>query len=79
MTNQVDRHGSDPQFDDTGSEPSEHLRLLLTVPAVARALSVSKTTVYELFSEGELPIVRIGRSSRVRITDLEDYVGRLTG
>ncbi len=38
---------------------------LLRVPEVARILSLSRSQVYKLIEQG-LPVVRIGRSVRVR-------------
>lgn len=50
---------------------------LLRVEEVAQSLSVSRTQVYALIGQGDLPSVSIGRSRRVRRVDLEEYVERL--
>jgi excisionase family DNA binding protein len=47
---------------------------LLTVAEVAEMLRVSTMTVYRLIRTGELPAVRVGRSYRVKKTDLERYL-----
>lgn len=49
---------------------------VLTVQQVAAELGVSKMTVYRLTASGELPSVRIGRSIRVRVPDLDAYLSR---
>lgn len=47
---------------------------VLTVHAIAADLGVSKMTVYRLIHSGELRAMRIGRSFRVRESDLRDYL-----
>lgn len=47
---------------------------LLTAGEVADLLRVSTMTVYRLIRGGELPAVRVGRSYRVRQTDLDGYL-----
>ena len=50
----------------------------LTVSEVAGALRVSNMTVYRLISAGELPAVRVGRSVRLRVDEVDEYLsGRL--
>jgi excisionase family DNA binding protein len=49
---------------------------LVTLPAAARLLGVSRSKLYELVAAGELPTVRIGRSRRVAVSDLEVFVRR---
>jgi len=46
----------------------------LTVAEVATMMRVSKMTVYRLLHNGELPAVRVGRSFRVRETDVHEYL-----
>ncbi|MGC8472586.1 MAG: helix-turn-helix domain-containing protein [Acidimicrobiales bacterium] len=36
-----------------------------------------RSTVYVLMASGELPSVKVGRSRRLRIADVEEYVERL--
>ncbi|MFP5488937.1 MAG: helix-turn-helix domain-containing protein, partial [Acidimicrobiia bacterium] len=50
--------------------------LLLTVADVARMLAIGKTAVYHLIWSGELTPVRIGRSVRFAVADLETFVTR---
>lgn len=47
---------------------------LLTVAEVASALRVSTMTVYRLLDRGELPRLRVGRSYRIRTSDLDAYL-----
>jgi excisionase family DNA binding protein len=46
----------------------------LTVQEVAGMLRVSSMTVYRLIKAGDLPAVRVGRSFRVRDTDVDAYL-----
>jgi excisionase family DNA binding protein len=46
----------------------------LTVQEVADMLRVSSMTVYRLIKAGDLPAVRVGRSFRVRDTDVDAYL-----
>jgi excisionase family DNA binding protein len=48
--------------------------VLLTVPQVAQALQVNRNKVWALVGSGELPSVRIGRSVRVPVSALEEWV-----
>ena len=47
---------------------------LMTVAEVARAMRVSKMTVYRLVHAGDLPAVRVGRSYRVDENAVRDYL-----
>jgi excisionase family DNA binding protein len=47
---------------------------LLTMPQVAQVLNVPEYTARELGRRGELPIVRIGRSVRVRSSTLQAFI-----
>jgi excisionase family DNA binding protein len=47
---------------------------LMTVAEVARAMRVSKMTVYRLVHAGELPAVRVGRSYRVNEHAVREYL-----
>lgn len=54
-----------------GAEPAE---VLLTVPEVAARLRVCERTVRRLLSRGELPFIPIGRSIRVKPSELAAYL-----
>lgn len=51
---------------------------LLTAAEVADQLRVSTMTIYRLIRRGELPAVRVGRTYRVRATDLDAYLAAQT-
>ncbi|MGW0612673.1 helix-turn-helix domain-containing protein [Streptomyces sp. NPDC002788] len=52
-------------------------RLLYKPEEAAEALSIGRSTVYELMAEGALRYVMRGRSRRIRRRDLEAYVDNL--
>ena len=47
---------------------------LLRGEEVAEILGVSKAYAYRLMASGGLPIVKLGRSVRVRATDLDTFI-----
>jgi excisionase family DNA binding protein len=54
-------------------------RALLTVPEVAVMLGCGRTLVYELIGSRQLPIVKIGRLTRVPVDAVDEFVrGRVT-
>ena len=55
----------------------EPRRLLVLPEEAAVMLAVSRSTVYVLMASGDLPSVKIGKSRRLRIEDVEAYVERL--
>jgi excisionase family DNA binding protein len=50
--------------------------LLLTIVEAARVLSIGRTTMYELVAAGAIEVVHIGRSARVPVAALAEYVDR---
>ena len=60
-----------PRF-GAADDPQVRGRLLLRINEAADVLGIGRTTVYELVANGELPVVRIGRSVR-------DQASRLGG
>ncbi len=50
---------------------------LLTVEGAAEALSVHRSTVYELLNSGKLASVKIGRLRRVPVAALDAYIEQL--
>lgn len=65
---------------DTAALAHRHLHsapLLLTVVEAARLLGVGRSTAYELLASGELESVHIGRSRRVPVVAVENYVESL--
>ncbi len=49
---------------------------LATVKEMAAYLGVSRSKVYQLMDQGELPYVKLGRSRRIRWLDAEALVLR---
>lgn len=52
-------------------------KLLLNIRETCEALSLGRTTLFELMHRGDLTPVRIGRAVRFRVQDLERYVEQL--
>lgn len=51
---------------------------LLTVVEAARELGTSRSKLYELLADGELSSVRIGRTRRIAVAELEAFVAAHT-
>jgi excisionase family DNA binding protein len=49
-------------------------KLLLTITEACQVLAISRSKLYDLLNSGHLPSVHIGRSRRIRMTDLEEFV-----
>jgi excisionase family DNA binding protein len=47
---------------------------LLSIPEVARTLSIGRTKVYDLINKEGLPAVRVGSMKRVSVIDLQKWV-----
>ncbi len=61
---------------DVAFDPMEALndRLLLKVERVAQALDLSRSQVAEMIATGELPSIKIGRSRRVPVAALRQWI-----
>lgn len=60
-------------------EPSmqpQQPQILLTYDQAARALAFSKSKLYTLVGLGEIPHVKIGKSTRFRPADLQAYADK---
>ncbi len=53
--------------------------LLLTTEEAARQLSISRSSLYELLLTGQVVSIKIGRSRRVPLDALTDYIDRKRG
>jgi excisionase family DNA binding protein len=53
--------------------------LLLTIPQVAKLLSLGRTKVYELIDREQLPVVRFGRAVRVSPAALQRWLEQREG
>jgi excisionase family DNA binding protein len=51
-------------------------RTLLTVPEVAAMLGCGRTLVYDLIGARELPVVKVGRLTRVPVAAVDAFVSR---
>ena len=51
--------------------------VLVTVEEAARRLSIGRTATYMLVLRGELESVKIGRTRRVVVASIDDYVSKL--
>ena len=49
---------------------------LCTVGTVAKFLSVSRSKTYQLMDRGDLPYVKLGKSRRIRWSDVRDLIDR---
>ncbi len=47
---------------------------LLKPREVANILDISRSMAYRLLSHGEIPVIKIGKSVRVRKQDLEEFI-----
>jgi excisionase family DNA binding protein len=51
--------------------------ILVTVPQAAAMLSIGRSKIYQLFAEGEITPVHIGRAIRVPVGSVSAYARRL--
>jgi excisionase family DNA binding protein len=63
-------------FAVTMSDEVPSVKLLLTISEAAAAMSVGKTLLYELLLRKEIVSIKIGRSRRVLVASLRDYVAK---
>ncbi len=75
LTGDWQRHGESFFKDDMTIQRDLSIqKLLLTVPEVGHVLAISRSKVYELLNSGSLASVSIGRSRRIRVSDVEALV-----
>ncbi len=53
--------------------------LLLTPVEAARRLSIARSSLYELLLTGEIVSIKIGRSRRIPLDALTDFIDRKRG
>ncbi len=58
----------------TAVQTPETVRLLLRVPEVAQMTGLADSYVWRLIQRGELPVVKIGRATRIRHDDLDRFI-----
>ena len=66
----------DQHHDNTTHTQTPRPPLLVTIPQAAQLLAVGRSTIYELIWNHELEPIHIGRSVRITIDDLENFVQR---
>jgi excisionase family DNA binding protein len=57
-------------------QPPSEVTLLLTIPQAAQALNVGRSVLYELLLAGDIASIKIGRSRRIVLASLQDFVAR---
>ena len=67
----VDRGVGEPVGDAVTSD-----RILVTIVEAAALLAIGRSSLYQLIWDGELATVRIGRSVRIPVLELEKFVQR---
>jgi excisionase family DNA binding protein len=60
------------------SAPLNTRAVLLTIPKVATALRISRSSVYRLFDGGELRWVRVGSTRRVSSAEISRFIAEHT-
>lgn len=70
------RRGPIPVVPPASPVTADPLKLLMKLDEVAKALSISRTKVYELIASGEIPSIRVGRSVRVSVDELRAWIRR---
>ena len=60
------------------SAPLNKRAVLLTIPEVATALRISRSSVYRLFDGGELRWVRVGSTRRVSSVEMNRFIAEHT-
>jgi excisionase family DNA binding protein len=56
---------------------SDALPILITVAEVATVLRIGRTAAWELIREHKIPSVKIGRTRRVPVSAIQEYVEQL--
>lgn len=70
MPSKAPRAGAPQSADDAPAQRNSSLPPFLIISEAASVLRVSCRTVRRLINTGQLPCVRIGRSVRIRTSDL---------
>lgn len=53
------------------------MAVLITIAEFCEIYGVSRSTAYRLINDGTLPLVKIGRASRIRSSDAEAWAKNL--
>lgn len=57
--------------------PEDRMKKLLKIPEFLELYSISRTAFYREVSAGRLPLVKIGKASRIAIDDAEAWAAAL--
>lgn len=57
-----------------GQEKTGKQNAILTADEVAKVLRISKSKVYRMMQLGEISSVKFGRTSRIRLEDLQNFI-----
>jgi excisionase family DNA binding protein len=68
----METQGESVRRSDQGGAPRR--ALLLTIPEVAAALRISRSSVYRLFDGGQLGWVRVGGTRRVTPAEIDRFI-----
>lgn len=62
-------------YEERDLRKQEQLPIVLSPAEVMDVLGVGKNTMYRLLSSGQLPAVRIGRSWRISLEAIHQFIG----
>lgn len=71
MSSNIQARGGPPP------DPSSAANQLHTIPQVLDQLGISRATFYKIVKKGDLAVVKLEGTSRVRAKDLQRYVDHL--
>lgn len=54
------------------------MQTFLTIADFCSAYRLSKTTAYRQINAGRIPIVKVGRATRIRVSDAEAWAANLS-
>lgn len=54
------------------------LNTFITIADFCSAYRISRTTAYRQINAGRIPIIKVGRASRIRVSDAEAWATKLT-
>jgi excisionase family DNA binding protein len=74
------KHGKHPDITAIkrdGRDTSHMTQTLLSIPDFCARYRVSRTTVYRQRNAGNLPMFKVGRATRIRVSDAEKWAANL--
>ncbi len=63
-----------PTVEKQHNQGSATTKLLLTPEEAAKALRIGRTSLYKLLRSGEIPSIRVGRSRRIPLRSLKEWL-----